>query len=132
MKEMTYLSCKEIYHAMKELGFKQTDTRDYAYEFLLRNGQYIYVKRFIDTQKRTPEPSRLMIHPVFITLKDDLQKLENTEFNFEEKGNMNSAFARFPKCSQSHCEENPTEYGIGVNFKDKTALFNLLKFIERL
>lgn len=43
---------------------------------------------------------------------------------------MNSAFAEFPKCDLSKCEGNPTEYGIGANFKDKLALTNFLKFIE--
>ncbi len=47
-----------------------------------------------------------------------------------KKGNMNSAFAEFPKCDLSECDGNPTEYGIGVNFKDKLALINFLKFIE--
>lgn len=73
---MRYLSCKEIYDAIKELGIKQTNTREYAYKFQLKNGQYIYVKRLLDTQKRNPEPSRLMIHPAFVVLKDDLQELE--------------------------------------------------------
>ena len=117
---------------MTKHGFKQTDTRDYAYEFKLKNEQYIYVKRLIDSQKRIPEPSRLMVHPAFIAIKDDLQKLENVVFNFEEKGNMNSAFARFPTASQSKCEENPTEYGIGVNFRDIKALIDFLDFVQSL
>ncbi|WP_159153117.1 hypothetical protein [Acinetobacter johnsonii] len=127
---MRYLSCKEIYDAIKELGIKQTNTREYAYEFQLKNGQYIYVKRLLDTQKRNLEPSRLMIHPAFVVLKDDLQELENIEFNFAQQGNMNSAFAQFPKSSQSQCDENPTEYGIGVNFHDKRSLLKLIVFIE--
>ena len=129
---MTYLSCKEIYKILTELGFKQTEIRDYAYEFQLKNGQYIYVKRLLDTQKRVPEPSRLMIHPAFIVLKDDLQKMQNIAFNFEEKGNMNSAFAQFPRSSQSRCIENPTEYGIGVNFQDRKSLIDFLDFIQSI
>jgi len=127
---MTYISCKEINQIMIELGYKKTNTREYAYEFKLKNGQYIYIKRLKDTQKRISEPSRLMIHPKYIDYKDELRKLENVEFNFEQKGNMNSAFAEFPKCDLSKCEGNPTEYGIGANFKDKLALTNFLKFIE--
>lgn len=130
--EMAYLSCKEIYDAMKNIGIKQTYEREYAYEFQLVNKQFIYVKRLLDTQNRQQQPSRLMIHPLFIALKNELMKLENTEFNFEQDGNMNSAFAQFPKCSKSECKDNPTEYGIGVNFKDKTALYKLLKFIENV
>ena len=86
---MRYLSCKEIYDAIKEWGIKETNTREYAYEFQLKNGQYIYVKRLLDTQKRNPEPLRLMIHPCFIALKEDLLSFENIEFSFEEMGNMN-------------------------------------------
>ena len=127
---MRYLSCKEIYDAIKEWGIKETNTREYAYEFQLKNGQYIYVKRLLDTQKRNPEPLRLMIHPCFIALKEDLLSFENIEFSFEEMGNMNSAFAQFPKSSQSQCDENPTEYGIGVNFHDKRSLLKLIVFIE--
>lgn len=127
---MRYLSCKEIYDAIKEWGIKETNTREYAYEFQLKNGQYIYVKRLLDTQKRNPEPLRLMIHPCFITLKEDLLSFENIEFSFEEMGNMNSAFAQFPKSSQSQCDENPTKYGIGVNFQDKRSLLKLIVFIE--
>ena len=48
---MRYLSCKEIYDAIKEWGIKETNTREYAYEFQLKNGQYIYVKRLLDIQK---------------------------------------------------------------------------------
>ncbi|MEN4981942.1 hypothetical protein [Acinetobacter modestus] len=106
---MHNLSCEEIYQVMKDAGFKQTYTGEYAYEFKFNNGQYVYVKRLKDTQKRTPEPSRLMIHPALIALKEDLQKMENVVFNFQEKGNMNSAFSQFPKCKQSECDENPTE-----------------------
>ena len=127
---MRYLSCKEIYDAIKEQGIKQTNTREYAYEFQLKNGQYIYVKRLLDTQKRNPEPLRLMIHPCFIALKEDLLSFENIEFSFEEMGNMNSAFAQFPKSTQSQCDENPTKYGIGVNFQDKRSLLKLIVFIE--
>jgi hypothetical protein len=127
---MRYLSCKEIYDAIKELGIKETNTREYAYEFQLKNGQYIYVKRLLDTQKRNPEPLRLMIHPCFIALKEYLLSFENIEFSFEEMGNMNSAFAQFPKSSQSQCDENPTKYGIGVNFQDKRSLLKLIVFIE--
>lgn len=127
---MTYLSCKEIYELMTELGYTQTNTRKYAHEFELKNGQYIYIKRLKDSQKRISKPSRLMIHPKYMDHKDQLRKLENVEFNFEQKGNMNSAFAEFPKCDLSKCEGNPTEYGIGANFKDKLALTNFLKFIE--
>ncbi|OOW08310.1 conserved hypothetical protein [Acinetobacter sp. 8I-beige] len=127
---MRYLSCKEIYDAIKEWGIKETNTREYAYEFQLKNGQYIYVKRLLDTQKRNPEPLRLMIHPCFIALKEDLLSFENIEFSFEEMGNMNSAFAQFPKSSQSQCDENPTKYGIGVNFQDKRSLLKLIVFIE--
>lgn len=130
MIDMTYLSCDEIYQVMKDEGFKQTYTRAYAYEFMLKNGQYVYVKRLMDTKKRIPEPSRLMIHPALIAFKDDLQKVENAEFNLEEKGNMNSAFSQFPKCKQSECDENPTEYGIGVNFSNRNGLIRLLDFIE--
>lgn len=127
---MAYLSCKDIYQILIDLGIKQSEIRDYAYEFQLKNEQYIYVKRLLDTQKRVTEPSRLMIHPAFIALKDDLQKLEDVAFNFEEKGNMNSAFAHFPKSSQSRCIENPTEYGIGVNFEHRKALIDFLDFIQ--
>ncbi|EPL0173791.1 hypothetical protein N1009_003621, partial [Acinetobacter baumannii] len=116
---MTYLSCKEIHELMTELGYTQTNTRKYAHEFELKNGQYIYIKRLKDSQKRKKEPSRLMIHPSFQKFKEDLTKLEKVEFSFEQKGNMNSAFAEFPKCDLSECDGNPTEYGIGVNFKDK-------------
>lgn len=129
---MTYLSCKEIYQIMSDLGCEQTTTRKYAYEFKLKNGHYLYVKRLMDTKKITPEPSRLMIHPAFVELKEDLQKVENVVFNFEEKGNMNSAFVQFPKCRQSECEDNQTEYGIGVNFSNKNGLIGFLKFIESL
>ncbi|KQE87932.1 hypothetical protein [Acinetobacter lactucae] len=122
---MTFLSCKEIHQLMTELGYKQTNTREYAHEFELKNSQYIYIKRLKDSQKRKKQPSRLMIHPSFLKFKEDLTKLEKVEFSFEQKGNMNSAFAEFPKC-----DGNPTEYGIGVNFKDKLALINFLKFIE--
>ena len=69
---------------MKDTGFTQTYTREYAYEFKLNNRQYVYVKRLMDTKKITPEPSRLMIHPALVALKEDLQKVENAEFNFEE------------------------------------------------
>lgn len=127
---MRYLNCKEIYDAIKEWGIKETNTREYAYEFQLKNGQYIYVKRLLDTQKRNPEPLRLMIHPCFIALKEDLLSFENIEFSFEEMGNMNSAFAQFPKSSQSQCDENPIKYGIGVNFQDKRSLLKLIVFIE--
>ncbi|AYA03966.1 hypothetical protein BEN74_14910 [Acinetobacter sp. WCHAc010034] len=129
---MKYLSCKEIYDAIKALGIQQTNTREYAYEFQLKNGQYIYVKRLLDTQKRNAEPSRLMIHPCFIALKEDLLSFENIEFSFEEKGNMNAAFAKFPQCALSQCDDNPTEYGIGVNFQDKQSLLKLIVFIESL
>ncbi|WP_454667239.1 hypothetical protein [Acinetobacter calcoaceticus] len=127
---MTFLSCKEIDEFMIELGYTQTNTRKYAHEFKLKNGQYIYVKQLKDNQKRVSDPSRLMIHPKYIDHKDELRKLEKVELNFEQKGNMNSAFAEFPKCDLSKCDGNPTEYGIGVNFKDKLALINFLKFIE--
>lgn len=127
---MTFLSCKEIHQIMTELGYKQTNTREYAHEFELKNGQYIYIKRLKDSQKRKKEPSRLMIHPSFQKSKEDLTKLEKVEFNFEEKGNMNTAFARFPHSSESDCVKNPTQHGIGVNIKDKLALINFLKFIE--
>lgn len=129
---MRYLSCNEIYQIMIGIGLEPTATREYAYEFQLKNGQYLYVKRLRDTQKRTPEPSRLMIHPAFVVLKDDLQELENIQFNFAQQGNMNSAFAQFPKSCQSQCDENPTEYGIGVNFQDKRSLLKLIVFIESL
>ncbi|MNI54851.1 hypothetical protein D3C73_1097680 [compost metagenome] len=46
---MTYLSCKEIYELMTELGYTQTNTRKYAHEFELKNGQYIYIKRLKDS-----------------------------------------------------------------------------------
>jgi len=127
---MTFLSCKEIYELMTELGYTQTNTREYAHEFELKNGQYLYIKRLKDSQKRKKEPSRLMIHPSFLKFKEDLTKLEKVEFSFEEKGNMNTAFARFPHSSESDCAKNPTQHGIGVNFKDKLALTNFLKFIE--
>ncbi|MDR9541868.1 hypothetical protein RJC71_00250 [Acinetobacter baumannii] len=127
---MTYLSCKEIYELMTELGYTQTNTREYAHEFELKNGQYFYIKRLKDSQKRKKEPSRLMIHPSFLKFKEAFTKLEKVEFSFEEKGNMNSTFAEFPKCDLSKCDGNPTEYGIGVNFKDKLALINFLKLIE--
>lgn len=45
-----------------------------------------------------------MIHPVLIALKNDLQKVENAEFNFEEKSKMNSTFAQLPKCKQSESD----------------------------
>lgn len=127
---MTFLSCTEIDELMTELGYTQTNTRKYAHEFKLKNGQYVYVKQLTDNQKRKKQPSRLMIHPSFQKFKEDLTKLEKVEFSFEQKGNMNSAFAEFPKCDLSKCEGNPTEYGIGANFKDKLALTNFLKFIE--
>lgn len=130
--EMVCLSCKEIYDAMKNIGIQQTAEREYAYEFQLANKLFIYVKRLLDTQNRQQQPSRLMIHPMFIALKDELTRLENTEFNFEQEGNMNSAFAQFPKCPKSECKDNSTEYGIGVNFPDKNALSELLKFIGSL
>lgn len=76
----------------------------------------------MDTKKTASEPSRLMIHPALVVFKKDLKKVEKAEFNFEEKGNMNSAFAQFPKCKQSECDENPTEYGIGLNFSNKNGL----------
>lgn len=57
---------------------------------------------------------------------------KNIEFNFAQQGNMNSAFSQFPKSSQSQCEKNPTEYGIGVNFHDKRSLLKLTVFIESL
>lgn len=34
---------------MIELGYIQTNTRKYAYEFELKNGQYIYIKRLKDS-----------------------------------------------------------------------------------
>lgn len=71
-----------------------------------------------------------MIHIKYIDYKDELRKLEKVEFNFEQKGNMNSTFTEFPKCDLSKCEGNPTEYGIGAKFKDKLGLTNFLKFIE--
>ena len=117
---------------MKDLGHKPTFTREYAFEFILKNEQYVYVKRLQDTKKITPEPSRLMIHPLFEALKEDLQKIDHVAFNFSEKGNMNSAFARFPTSNQSQCEDNPTQYGIGVNFGDRQALLNFLDFIQSL
>lgn len=129
---MTYLSCNEILQIMKDLGHKLTFTREYAFEFRLKNGQYVYVKRLQDTKKITPEPSRLMIHPVFEVLKEDLQKIDHVAFNFSEKGNMNSAFAHFPTSSQSQCEDNPTQYGIGVNFSNRQALLIFLDFIQSL
>ncbi len=48
---MTFLSCNEIYELMTDLGYTQTNTRKYAHEFKLKNGQYIYVKRLEDNQK---------------------------------------------------------------------------------
>lgn len=127
---MTFLSCQEIDELMTELGYTQTNTRKYAHEFKLKNGQYIYVKQLKDNQKRKKQPSRFMIHPSFRKFKEDLIKLEKVEFSFKEKGNMNTAFACFPQSNESECAKNPTRYGIGVNFKDKLALINFLKFIE--
>ncbi|HGE6785210.1 hypothetical protein ACT4VK_10395 [Acinetobacter baumannii] len=49
---MTFLSCKEIDELMTELGYTQTNTRIYAHEFKLKNGQYVYVKQLKDNQKR--------------------------------------------------------------------------------
>ncbi|BCB00614.1 hypothetical protein ATCC19606_29490 [Acinetobacter baumannii] len=51
LSEMTFLSCNEIYELMTDLGYTQTNTRKYAHEFKLKNGQYIYVKRLEDNQK---------------------------------------------------------------------------------
>lgn len=48
---MTFLSCKEIDELMTELGYTQTNTRIYAHEFKLKNGQYVYVKQLKDNQK---------------------------------------------------------------------------------
>lgn len=73
-----------------------------------------------------------MIHPWFIALKEDLLSFENIEFSFEEKGNKNSAFAKFPQYALFQCDDNPAEYGIGVNFQDKGSLLKLIVFIESL
>jgi len=64
----------------------------------------VYILRLKDTQRRIIKPSILMIHPVLIALKNDLQKVGNAEFNFEEKGKMNSTLAQFPKCKQSESD----------------------------
>ncbi|MFI9954327.1 hypothetical protein Q4228_08000 [Acinetobacter baumannii] len=107
---MTFLSCNEIYELMTDLGYTQTNTRKYAHEFKLKNGQYIYVKQLKDNQKRKKQPSRFMIHPSFRKFKEDLIKLEKVEFSFKEKGNMNTAFACFPQSNESECAMNRTGF----------------------
>ncbi|WP_180053966.1 hypothetical protein [Acinetobacter sp. YH12236] len=127
-----YLSCKQIYDAMKRIGVRRTDEREYAYEFELANGQVIYVKRLLDKQSRKNEPSRLMIHPALKALKSELQCIEDAEFKFGPEGNMSTAFAKYPKSSISECIDNPTEYGAGVNFKSEKGLTELINFLESL
>ncbi|RZK22267.1 MAG: hypothetical protein EOO43_09810 [Flavobacterium sp.] len=127
-----YLSCSEIYDAMKSLAINQTIERKYAYEFKLTNGQVIYVKRLLDSQAYQDEPFRLMIHPALFALKTELQQIEGVKFKFGEKGNMNTAFAKYPNSSTSQSKSNPTKYGIGVNFKSEQALKELINFLRNL
>ena len=92
----------------------------------------MYIKRLLDTKISKGESSRLMIHPAFIVLKSELQVIEDADFSFSTKGNMSTAFARYPECLASECAENPSNYGIGINFKSEKGLKGLIDFLSGL